>query len=143
MKKTIYETNYERLNKILGGLLETMDFESIKLESKGFMDLHIDKIGENEISLTHYYKQNGDTCPDPDMQIKVHPEMKMIEALTYQDSFSYQEVYPKPGYVYPALKKQLNSFLRKWLINLTKQGFKYEPQNFNIQTQRKAAEVAQ
>ena len=130
MKKTIYETNYERLNKILGGLLDTMDFEYLKLKSKGFMDLHIDKLSDDMIAIAHNYRQNGDTIPDPDMQLRIsrYNGRSFLEALTFQNSLVYQEVYPEPGMVNPRLKKELNSFLRQWLINLKNQGFKHEAQ---------------
>jgi len=61
------------------------------------------------------------------MQIRIIPEMQSIEALTYQlDSMGifqrvYNEDYTK---VIPRLKKELNSFLEKWLINLKAQKFK-------------------
>ena len=55
----------------------------------------------------------------------------MAEAMTYQDSFGYKEVYhdldPETGKyrkVAPKLKKELNSFLNKWLSNLLQQGHK-------------------
>ena len=97
MKKTIYETNYERLNNILSGRLDKMDFESLKLESKGFMDLHIDKIGPDRLAISHTYSQNGDRIADPDMELKIHryDGTNYLEAMTYQDSFGYQEVYPE------------------------------------------------
>lgn len=118
MRRTIYEINYERLEPLLA------DYR--KIEVKGFMPLVIEKIGENEYSLAHYYEQNGDLIQDPEMTIKIHhPEFKMVEALTfYQPAFKiYQEVYPEPGKFYPKLKKELNDFLGMWLRNLKQQGF--------------------
>jgi hypothetical protein len=74
--------------------------------------------------MSHYYKQNGDLCPDPDMEIKIIPEIKMAEAMTYEDSFGYKQVYIENGKkYYPALKKDLNYFLNKWLSNLKEQKF--------------------
>ena len=130
MKKTIYETNYERLNKILGDLLDTMEFEHVKLESKGFMDLHVDKISDDKIAIAHNYVENGDVIPDPDMQLRVIRcgDTNFLEAMTFQNRLMYQEVYPKTGWFDPKLKRELNSFLRQWLTNLKKLGFKYEAQ---------------
>lgn len=94
------------------------------------MDLSIDFIRKTDdgayiIAMAHNYIQNGDVMADPDMEIKIYPETKMAEALTYQqDGLGiYQKVYPEPGKVYPKLKKQLNSFLNKWLSNIKMQGF--------------------
>ena len=70
---------------------------------------------------------------DPDMEVKVYPARRMAEAMTYQDSFGYQQVYhdfdPETGQYRkfaPKVKKQLNSFLNKWLSNLLQQGHKIE-----------------
>ena len=48
----------------------------------------------------------------------------MIEALTFQQAIPpiYQEVYPEPGKLIPQLKRELNDFLKTWLINLLSQG---------------------
>jgi hypothetical protein len=62
---------------------------------------------------------------DPDMEIRIYPEKKMVEALTYQqDGLGiFQRVYPSEGMVCPQLKVQLNRFLGQWLRNLEQQGF--------------------
>ena len=67
-----YQFNYRRMEKIFGKKFHTLNH--IVLKSGGFMDLHFEKIGKNVFSLAHYYKQNGDLVPDPDMVIRVNPE---------------------------------------------------------------------
>jgi len=116
-KRTIYEINYERVLPLLA------DYR--KIQVPGYMPLVVEKIGDNEYSLAHYYEQNGDLMCDPEITIRVYPSMKMVEALTYQqDNLGiYQEVYPEPGKFYPHLKRELNSFLGMWLRNLKDQGF--------------------
>jgi Uncharacterized protein conserved in bacteria len=69
------------------------------------------------LALAHYFELAGDLVPDPDMQIWVYPSTKMAEALTYQDQFGYREVYPEPGKVNVAAKRDLNNFLAQWLKN--------------------------
>ena len=66
---------------------------------------------------------------DPDMEIRIYNDMKMAEALTYQDTYRYEEVYPQPGQVNVTLKLRLNQFLRQWLTNLQRQGFKNDQQD--------------
>jgi len=58
-------------------------------------------------SLAHYFKQNGDLCSDPQMVIAVYPELKEVEALTFEQSLPpiYQVVYPEPGKFYPRQKQ--------------------------------------
>jgi hypothetical protein len=135
-RKTNLETNYDKLDALLkhvgkGGVEEylKLDYEEAHMSIKNppYMDLCIEKVGDKTISLTHYYEQNGDLVANPDMTVRFfeYPEVnfKGVEALTYQDQFGYQQVYPEPGKVYPRVKKQLNAFLCTWLNNLKKQGF--------------------
>ena len=57
---------------------------------------------------------------DPDMEVKIYPEIKTVEALTYQNAYMgvYHAVYPEPDKVNMKLKKELNLFLSQWLSNL-------------------------
>lgn len=96
-----------------------------------FMDLNMDVLERQTdyivIALSHYFKQNGDLCADPDMQIRIYPERNMAEALTFQQALPpiYQEVYPAPGKVVPELKRELNDFLDLWLRNCINQGHRF------------------
>ena len=120
-----YQWNYNKLNRLTGNIKKfaSKPGNTLKLQSSCFMDLHVESLGNNIISLSHYYRQNGDSIPDPDMTIKVY-DHGVVEALTYQDSFGYQQVYTDDGQkYYPKLKQELNQFLDFWLTNLWKQGF--------------------
>ena len=129
----IYETMYNKLVKL--GIINqdgSLKFdEYIKLKSGIFMDLNIDHLSHKDdensivISLAHNFIQNGDVMADPDMEIKIIPSMKMVEALTFQQDSTgtYQQVYLEDGRFYPTLKTDLNYFLNSWLKNLIQQGF--------------------
>src|SRR5689334_16361106 len=39
----------------------------VRIENPPYMPLSIEVIGKNLVSVTHYYEQNGDLIPDPDM----------------------------------------------------------------------------
>ena len=133
MKKTIYERMYEKLVKL--GIINqdgSLKFnEYLKLKSGNFMDLNIDHLSHKDddrsivISIAHNYIQNGDVMADPDMEIKIIPSMKMVEALTFQQDSTgtYQQVYHEDGRFNPRMKKELNNFLNSWLKNLIEQGF--------------------
>jgi len=128
----IYEANYKRLNQLIPDL-DTLTVETYrKSKSGGFMDLSFEVLikGTDQFTcaLAHYFEQNGDLVADPDMEIRVVPSMKMIEALAYQDQFGYRVVYPEPGKVNIRAKKELNQFLGQWLKNLIAQGHKLEPE---------------
>ncbi|CAN5819791.1 hypothetical protein BH10BAC2_BH10BAC2_27110 [soil metagenome] len=125
-----YEQIFKKISSLVPDLDKIEPGEGIKLKSKNFMDLNIDVLWKEEdkitFSMAHYYKQNGDMVPDPDMEIAVYPKQKMAEALSYQDSYGYREVYPEPEKFYPKAKKELNSFLNQWLNNIKMQGHKIE-----------------
>lgn len=113
------ERIYQKLESL--GVLKVK--EHARLKSSGFMDLVIERLGDSRYSLSHYYEQNGDLVPDPDMEIRVFPDMRMAEALTYQDSFGFRCVHDD-GKIDAAAKKELNAFLEQWLTNLIEQGFR-------------------
>lgn len=119
---TIYERNYNAMEKL--GILKVGTYA--KLQSEGFMDLTVEKISEEVISLAHYGEQNGDLMSDPEMEIKIYPDSRMVEALTIRmDYTGYSaSVYPAPGKVDLYQKKDMNQFLAIWLRNLKQQGFK-------------------
>jgi len=125
MAPTINERIFEKLERIMGDLSRIPAY--VKFEAHGFMDLNLDRLYADEGSVTiapsHYFKQNGVMVPDPDMEVRIYPAMKMAEALTYQDSFGYREVYPAPSKVYLEAKKDLNVFLNQWLSYILEQGF--------------------
>jgi uncharacterized protein YqiB (DUF1249 family) len=92
------------------------------------MDLNLDVLRRGPtktiIALSHYYKHpSGDMIADPDMVLAVYSDKAMAEALSYQDSFGYQEVYSQGGAMVDVrAKRELNQFLMQWLSNLIVQG---------------------
>ena len=111
--------NYQKLSVLLPSLPNIPEYS--KSTVPGFMDLHLDRLEKNgdlhKIALSHYYKHpSGDMIPDPDMTMWVDTAAQSVEALTYQDVYRYDEVYPD-GIVNQSIKKSLNSFLSQWLQN--------------------------
>lgn len=112
---------YARLQQM--GIIDEsgkMQADYMKFVSSGLMPLNVDKLTSDTIALAHNGKQNGDVMADPDMEVRVYPDLKMAEALTFRNDYMgiYQEVYPEPGKYYPKLKKELNEFLNNWLKNM-------------------------
>lgn len=127
-RKVVYAENFDRLVKLgilnLDGSLTFKEY--MKIENEPYMKLSIDNLGNNTISMAHNFIQNGDVIPDPDMEIRIIPEMKMVEALAIQHSTGYyRRVYAdiERTKVYPREKKEQNSFLNMWTKNLMNQGF--------------------
>ncbi len=134
MRKTIYETNYDRLIKL--GVITNVGAVTDQYHRSqvvGLMDWvverlpHLDGASGNDegiaVSLAHYFEQNGDMCKDPEMVVLIYPSQRMVEAFTFEMSIPpiYQQVFPEPRKLYPHLRKELNAFLRQWLNNLIAQ----------------------
>lgn len=126
MSVDIFKKIYSKLQKI--GILDengVMQHAFMKFTSEGLMDLNVDRLFDNTISLAHNGLLNGDVMSDPDMEVRINREKGMAEALTFQNDYLgiYQEVYPEPGKYYPQLKKELNEFLNDWLQNMIYAGY--------------------
>lgn len=117
---------YSKLLAVAPGLWSIDEYAKSQVD--GYMDLNLDVLiatGDyRRIALSHYWKHDsGDMIPDPDMVIAVYRDWQMAEALTYQDMWTYDEVYPVPGGEAdrgPYLS--CNAFLEKWLEALAEQG---------------------
>lgn len=120
----VYQQIYRKLEKIFGK--DWYNLSHVILQNQPYMKLYFEKLDHNRFALAHYFEQNGDLVADPDMEFKVYPDKKMVEALSYQDSLGYRRVYPYPGDFSRfniREKNQLNRFLSFWLGNLITQGF--------------------
>lgn len=95
MRRTIYETNYDRLIKL--GVISkggTILDQCRRSEVAGLMDWVVERLpdlngatGNGEgvaVSLAHYFYQNGDMCKDPEMVVVIYPSRRMVEALTFE-----------------------------------------------------------
>ncbi len=128
--RSIYERIYGQLEHLGIVALVEAKVESAVSKATAFMDLHYDRLREGagvDVALAHYFEQNGDLCCDPDMEIRLFPEMRMAEALTFQQAIPpvYDQVYPEPGMVNLRAKRELNGFLTHWLKNAIEQGHSF------------------
>ena len=123
--RSIYERNYRKLCRVLGDEWPSSD-AAFRLTAGAYMDLTVDRLYEEDgafvIAMAQRYEVNGDLVPDPDMELRVFPEQKMVEALTFTDIWGRRVVYPEPGKPNLPAKKDLNEFLEHWLTNLIAQG---------------------
>ena len=138
----IYESNYKRLEKL--GILAVKTHA--KFKASPYMDLSVERLytnpdGSYVIAMAHYGVQNGDLMADPDMEIRVIPDMKMAEALTWRNDYvgKTSVVYPEPGKVYPKIKADLNKFLAIWLKNIAEQGHKRTSERFGVTIPKKVS----
>jgi len=117
------------INQDLEGFMESFN-DYIKIKNEGYMDLNIDKLTDNRIALSHYYKHpSGDMIPDPDIEVIVDTERKIVYPVAYQDTYGYSVAYEYDANgeivgVNPKVKSSIESFFGQWLKNLQAQGFK-------------------
>ncbi len=84
------------------------------------LDLNIEKIYDDRIAMSHYYEQNGDLMADPDIEISVDKDNKLLIPKTYQlDTLGiYQDETSNPK-----LGDELNGFLTTWISNIKDQHY--------------------
>ena len=59
------------------------NYTAMQLQAgESMMPLKIESIGDNEISIAHYYRQNGDSMSDPEMTFRIDHENGTLEPLT-------------------------------------------------------------
>lgn len=96
-----------------------MKAEYMRFSSEGLMDLHVDRLPNNMLSVAHNGKLNGDVMADPDVEVAIFPQIQCAEAFTFQNDYLgiYQQVYDdgKPNV---KLRNELNIFLHDWLTNI-------------------------
>ncbi len=122
-KATIAEENYQELLKlapeIINGKRNQMDFTA----GKNFYSLSIENIGDNRISMMHWYTVNGDLVRDPDIEFVLNKENQTLIPMTYQQWDNYQNVEDQDGTIDKVLQDDLNSFTKQWFNNINAQGY--------------------
>lgn len=111
---------YARLTEMFPEFMAN-EYSYVRLESDGYMPLSLDKIGDNTFSMAHYYEQNGDLMADPDVVFRVNAENKTLTAISFQqDNLGIYQTFENGG----AEQEDCNSFVGKWLTNISAQGYK-------------------
>lgn len=109
------ESVKEILNDYGVDSVEEMDLnESYTAESDHYMDLTIEKIGENRLSVAHYKEQRRDLMRDPEIVFEVDGD-DWTPVRYVQDPFMDQ--YDPDGI------PEAEEFAQQWDENLRKQGF--------------------
>lgn len=122
-KTTIVEENYKELMKlapeIINGKRNQMEFTA----GENFYSLSIENIGQNRISMMHWYVVNGDVVRDPDIEFILDKENKTLTPMTYQQRDNYWSVENQDGTLDKMLQDDLNTFTKRWFNNLSAQGY--------------------
>jgi hypothetical protein len=139
--KPIQNRNFDLFSQIIPFEI-LKELENVKLTSRGFMDLSIEVLEENQgkfkIAMGHYFFQNGDLCPDPDMELTLCPDQKTLTADSITQFYGAYQTAVADGpngqkVENPKIRQELNQFLRFWLKNLVDQRFCYKTNPFPVQ----------
>lgn len=99
---------------------------SVKIASNGFMPLIVEKHGE-QIVVAHYYEQNGDMVPDPDVEFVDLGGDDWLPVAIQHSTGRYCRTAEKSAagnwLVAKGAMADLRSFLKMWARNLKSQGF--------------------
>ena len=101
-------------------------FYSVRIESEGFMPLTIER-QDDCVIVAHYFEQNGDLIPDPDMEFFVKDDREWLPVAIQQPTGHYTragEAVAKGVWVFQeGVVAELSRFSAMWARNLLTQGF--------------------
>ena len=100
----------------------TSDFSNdVVLKSTWFMDLHIEVLGNNKVSVAHYYEQNWDLIPDPDIVFKL--DNWNAVPISFRSQFCDYDISAICNQMQLKRALELEKFTRLWFRNLKAQKF--------------------
>lgn len=120
--------NLLKIIDALGGLDRLTHF---RLSAPGFMDLVVERVGTGPeglplISVAHYFEQNGDLCPDPEMTFEVAAGKCFpvsFQTFPFPERVAAYRGDDGKSYVNGRERADQASFARIWDRNLKAQGF--------------------
>lgn len=129
---TVMRTNLEKILKAHGALDTFIRARSFHLrlqhEGGGLMPLVIERHGD-QVTVTHYYEQNGDLISDPDMEFRAvgaegMPELWPV-AIQHATGHYARCEEERDGHklVKPRLREELIRFANMWGRNIIEQGY--------------------
>ena len=122
-----YRTIMELAPEVLRGEKDSLTFEA----GVSFMPLTIEVIGKDQIAISHFFEQEGDSLADPDMEFEVDHEKKALHARMYQqDTLRRFENVIQDGEVNEELENELNEFAEQWFSDIQENRYRLvtEPQ---------------
>lgn len=116
----VYGRIYEKMEKI--GILAVRQYAVI--ENPPGVPLCVDRLGTDRYAIAHNPVVDGVLVADPDMEIRVFPDKRTAEPLTFQDRTGRREVYTEAGKVDLRARNELTAFLESWLTRLVNEGYR-------------------
>lgn len=116
----------KKAQKVLEKLIAAMNEGYAKIDntSGAFMPVIVEQVGNNTVSVAHYYKQNGDLIPDPEMIFWKGDDGKFYPTY-FKNFFGEQESLffenGKPSGIRYGLQHDHATFAGQWLSNIKAQ----------------------
>lgn len=125
------QANYARLLALLPQVRTMEPGSAVKMQADQFMDLCIDVLQQKgtvtQISMAHYYEQNGDLVPDPDMEVMLMHETQLALPVHFQNAIAYRVCIEGTRITNGKEFADQSSFLSMWLRNIKSQGHRIIP----------------
>lgn len=121
---TLFQTTIEKLlsaHNLLEKFHAQLDFH-VRFDMSGYQRLVIERHGEL-ISVAHYFEQNGDLIPDPDVEL--HYPTWTPTAITQAIGYRREKFIERDGktFVDTRFHRDVSSFLVMWARNIQAQGW--------------------
>jgi hypothetical protein len=121
---TLFQTTIEKLlsaHNLLENFHAQLDFH-VRFDMSGYQRLVIERHGEL-ISVAHYFEQNGDLIPDPDVEL--HYPTWTPTAITQAIGYRREKFIERDGrtLVDTRFDREVSSFLSMWARNIHAQGW--------------------
>ena len=121
---TLFQTTIEKLlsaHNLLEKFHAQLDFH-VRFDMSGYQRLVIERHGEL-ISVAHYFEQNGDLIPDPDVEL--HYPTWTPTAITQAIGYRREKFIERDGrtLVDTRFDREVSSFLSMWARNIHAQGW--------------------
>lgn len=126
MLNDLLSGSYKILDDILGSLEEFLSTNRniLRMDVPGEKVLFVESLGGDMLSLSHYDRDRVNTGIDMEMVVRVDFGKKMVEALSFQDGYTYKYVYIDEERCHEDVKRELNKNLNMWLKELYSKGFR-------------------
>ncbi len=122
--RTVSKTAAKILN-VLTAEMEPGQVRRIGEKDGAFMQVVVERLTDRMYSVSHYYEQNGDLVPDPDMSFWRHSPGAWVPLGITQWCGHQQAVrldsYGEPGRYSPGLVRDLCAFTTTWMRNIKQQ----------------------
>ncbi len=121
---TLFQETIEHLLKSHNLLddFQNKDSFHVRFEKTGYQPLVIERHGEM-ISVAHYFEQNGDLVPDP--EVELHYPTWFPTAITQAIGYRREKFIERDGrtLVDTRFDREVSSFLSMWARNIKAQGW--------------------